>query len=56
VVLTRALVVLGEGVMPERGAATAPVEAATVEAVPDASTARPRLRLDDAAAARRRLA
>jgi len=52
VVLTRALVALGEGVMPEHGGATAP---ARVEIVPD-GPARPRLRLDDAVAARRRLA
>lgn len=52
VVLTRALVALGDGVMPERGAGAA---VAPVELVPDVPF-RPRLRLDDAAAARRRLA
>lgn len=53
VVLTRALVALGDGVMPERGAGLAATP--SVELVPD-GPARPRLRLDDAAAARRRLA
>jgi len=52
VVLTRALVALGDGVMPERDLGAAP---ARVEVVPD-GPARPRLRLDDAVAARRRLA
>jgi hypothetical protein len=52
VVLTRALVALGDGVIPERGAGASP---SRVDVVPDAPT-RPRLRLDDAVAARRRLA
>lgn len=52
VVLTRALVALGDGVMPERGSSAA---LDRPELVPDLP-ARPRLRLDDAAAARRRLA
>ncbi len=53
VVLTRTLVALGDGVMPERAVALS--GAPTVELVPD-GPARPRLRLDDAVAARRRLA
>jgi hypothetical protein len=56
VVLTRTLVALGEGVMPEREALdTSPKRVAPRELAADLP-ARPRLRLDDAAAARRRLA
>ena len=56
IVVTRALVALGEGLMPDRSVAASTGrerrEASESSALPE----RPRLRLDDAAAARRRLA
>ncbi len=55
VVITRALVALGEGLVPSRPTAVVrPLEPLT--AAGDDLPVRPRLRLDDATAARRRLA
>jgi hypothetical protein len=53
VIITRAMVALGEGLMSTRSAATIVAEP---QAATDDLPVRPRLRLDDAAAARRRLA
>ena len=55
VVITRALVALGEGLVPSRGTAAPRVGDGQPEFAGD-FPARPRLRLDDATAARRRLA
>ncbi len=58
VVITRALVALGEGLVPNRATAAVAVPGATIDAdsTSDDLPLRPRLRLDDATAARRRLA
>lgn len=55
VVITRALVALGEGLVPSRATAAPRVGEGQPE-LADELPARPRLRLDDATAARRRLA
>lgn len=55
VVLTRALVALGEGLVPSRATAAPRVAEGQPEPAGDLPS-RPRLRLDDATAARRRLA
>ncbi len=56
VVVTRALVALGEGLVPSRAVFTAPASGPVADAEGTDFPVRPRLRLDDAAAARRRLA
>lgn len=56
VVITRALVALGEGLVPSRATAALAVPGPETDASSDELPLRPRLRLDDASAARRRLA